>query len=70
MDKKAYSVDEFCKGHGLGRATFYQLLKDRERAPRIIKLGTRTLISAESAAEWRARMERLTEEALATAPAA
>jgi predicted DNA-binding transcriptional regulator AlpA len=65
--KRAYSVSEFCEAHGLGRATFYQLLKDRKRAPRIIKVGSRTLISVESAAEWRARMERLAEETITAA---
>jgi hypothetical protein len=37
-----FTVDEFCKRYGIGRATFY-----RHVAPKIklIKIGTRSLIS-------------------------
>jgi hypothetical protein len=49
----AFSVEEFCKAHGISIGFFYTLLKDK-RGPEIMKLGTRTLISAEAAARWRA----------------
>ena len=40
-------------------------LKDSERAPRIFKVGNRTLVSVEAATEWRARMEALSVSARA-----
>ena len=60
MSKAAYSVAEFCAAHGISRATFYNLLK-AGLGPRIMKLGSRTLISAEAAAEWRQLMEAATQ---------
>jgi hypothetical protein len=52
----ANHVDRFCREHGISRAHFYNLLK-RGDGPVIMKVGRRTLISAEAAAEWRRRME-------------
>jgi len=52
----------FCADNGLSRSLFYRLLKDG-RAPRVTKIGRRSLIAATAAAEWRARMERETEQA-------
>lgn len=59
-ERGAWSVDEFCKAHDFGRVKFYELLKEG-RGPRIMKIGKRTLISVEAAAEWRRRMEQETE---------
>jgi predicted DNA-binding transcriptional regulator AlpA len=56
MKDAAQSVNEFCAEHGVSRSLFYSLLK-RDEAPHIMKVGRRTLISAEAAAEWRKRME-------------
>jgi len=56
MDSKAYSILQFCSAHSISRALFYLLLKDG-RAPAVMKVGRRTLISAEAAAAWRKRME-------------
>jgi predicted DNA-binding transcriptional regulator AlpA len=55
-DIDAFSVDEFCYRHNICRATFYNLLKDG-RGPTIMKVGSRTLISQESAAAWRRKCE-------------
>jgi hypothetical protein len=55
------SVSAFCADHGVSRSLFYRLQQE-ERGPRLTKIGRRTLISAEAAAEWRARMERETEQ--------
>lgn len=57
MDRLAFSIQEFCKLHGLCRATFYNLI-NRGQGPRTMKVGARTLISIEAAAEWRREMER------------
>ena len=56
MDNKASSVVAFCTEHGISRAHFYNE-KKRGRGPTVMKVGKRTLISAEAAAEWRRRME-------------
>jgi hypothetical protein len=53
----AYSVLEFCHLHNIGRATFYRLLQ-AGKGPRLMRVGKRTLISSESAAEWRRSMEQ------------
>ena len=57
MQKACYTVPEFCQEHGgISRVFFYRLLK-QGKAPRIMKVGRRTLITAEAAAEWRKQME-------------
>lgn len=57
MSEVIYSVDEFCASHKIGRTTFYALCR-AGRGPVLTKLGQRTLITAEAAADWRRRMER------------
>jgi predicted DNA-binding transcriptional regulator AlpA len=59
------SVPAFLAEHGISRSLFYRLLH-QGRGPRVTKVAGRTLITAEAAAEWRARMERETEQAAAT----
>jgi hypothetical protein len=54
--RRAFSVDEFCAAHGISRAMFYKLRR-QNNAPRVMRVGTRTLISEEAAADWRRRME-------------
>lgn len=54
--RKCATVDQFCAEHGISRAMFYKLLKEN-RAPAVMKVGTRTLISEEAAANWRHQME-------------
>lgn len=57
MDKSAYTVKEFCASHGGFCIPFFYALIKQGKAPRLMKVGRRTLISKEAAAEWRARME-------------
>lgn len=57
MDQDAFSIDEFCKRNRVSRATFYNLRKCG-LGPRVMKVGTRTLISADAAKAWRERMEK------------
>ena len=40
----AYSIAGFCAAHSISRASFYNLLK-AGAAPRIMRVGTRVLIS-------------------------
>jgi predicted DNA-binding transcriptional regulator AlpA len=55
-DVLALSIPEFCRRHGISRAHFYNLSKTGD-APAVMRVGRRTLISVEAAAEWRRRME-------------
>lgn len=52
----AFTVDHFCRSHGISRAFLYKLWQDG-RGPRPMKVGARTLISREAAADWRRLME-------------
>ena len=52
----ALSIPEFCVAHGISEGFFYKLKKQGE-GPREMKVGARTLISFESAAEWRRTRE-------------
>jgi predicted DNA-binding transcriptional regulator AlpA len=52
----ALSIREFCRAHGISEGFFYKLKKQGE-GPREMKVGARTLISFESAAEWRRARE-------------
>jgi predicted DNA-binding transcriptional regulator AlpA len=52
----ALSIPEFCEAHGISEGLFYKLKKQGE-GPREMKVGARTLISFESAAEWRRARE-------------
>lgn len=54
--KAAFSFDEFCSAHGLSRAMLYKMIR-ASKGPRVMKVGTRSLISAEAAADWRRAME-------------
>lgn len=53
--KLAFSVTEFCEAHSLSRSLFYKLLT-QGKGPRLSKVGNRTLITAEDAADWRRRI--------------
>jgi predicted DNA-binding transcriptional regulator AlpA len=52
----ALSILEFCDAHGISEGFYYKLKKQRE-GPREMRLGKRTLITFESAADWRRERE-------------
>jgi predicted DNA-binding transcriptional regulator AlpA len=52
----AFSIREFCQAHGISEGFFYKLKKQGE-GPREMKIGARTLITFEAAAEWRRARE-------------
>ena len=54
----AFSVYGFCLAHGLSRSKFYEMRR-AGAGPRIMKCGTRTLISVEAAQAWRRARERV-----------
>jgi hypothetical protein len=52
----AMSIKEFCRLHGISEDQFYKM-KREEWGPITMKVGSRTLISHEAAAEWRRARE-------------
>lgn len=56
-DLDAYSIDEFCRRHGISLGTYYNL-KRVGRGPREGRAFSRVLISKESAARWRKQIEK------------
>lgn len=68
VPQQAFSIAQFCRDHGISRGMYY-LLRKRQLAPATMKLGRRSLISAESAARWRAAMERTGTSSGGKAPA-
>lgn len=59
MSKPTYTIAGFCDDHHISKAFLYKLIKDG-KGPRLMRVGRRTLVSAESAADWRAQQERNT----------
>lgn len=57
QDPPMYDVETFCQAHSFGRAKLYELWAEG-RGPARIKVGRRTLIPGEAAADWRRRMLR------------
>lgn len=58
-DRHAFSIEEFCKGHGISRATYFTERR-RGHGPREMRVGKRVLISREAAAAWRRERENAT----------
>jgi len=56
MDREAYTIDEFCRTHGISRAHYFNI-QNRGEGPRVMRVGARVLVSRESAAEWRRSRE-------------
>lgn len=49
----AMSIPQFCEAHNISVGMYFKLRK-QGLAPRQMRLGTRTLITCEDAATWRA----------------
>ncbi len=56
VNREAFSVKEFCFAHNICRATLYNLLK-AGAGPKLLKIGRRSLITADAAREWRHKLE-------------
>jgi hypothetical protein len=50
---ECFTREEFCAAHRIGRTMYHELRKSG-KGPDEIKIGTRVLITKESAARWRA----------------
>jgi hypothetical protein len=53
----AFTVEEFCRAHRIGSATYYELKKS-EQGPDEMEVGRRRIISFEAAARWRREREK------------
>jgi predicted DNA-binding transcriptional regulator AlpA len=53
----ALSIPEFCVAFGISEDFFYKL-KRQGQAPRLMKIGGRTLVSLQAANEWLVERER------------
>jgi hypothetical protein len=56
IPRGAYTINEFAEAHGISPSMFFKLQK-QGLAPATMWVGTRRLISVESAARWRAERE-------------
>jgi len=63
----SFSIAEWCRYRGICPATFYNHLR-RGGMPAVVKIGRRTIITAEADAEWRVRMEHPTAIGCPAAP--
>jgi len=55
----AFSIASFCQRHGISESFFHKL-KAKGVGPVTMRVGARTLISAEAAARWRREREAAT----------
>jgi hypothetical protein len=55
-DRALYSVREFCRRNSIGKTTFFELVKSG--AVVTVKVGTRTLVPADSERAWHATLVR------------
>jgi hypothetical protein len=60
-DLDAYSLAEFCRRHGISLQLYYKLAQ-QGLAPVTFSVGSRVLVSKESAARWRAEREAAAQE--------
>ena len=56
---QAYTIKQFCTAFGISEDFFYKLRRQGE-GPRLMKVGTRTLISIAAADQWRREREATT----------
>ena len=61
LEPGAFDIPTFCLLHMISRASLYKLWR-LGRGPAVMKVGTRTLISREAAAEWRRQMEAASQQ--------
>ena len=55
METATFDIPTFCKSFKIPRDLFYKLIKEG-KGPRVMKVGRRTLISAEAVRKWREEM--------------
>ena len=66
--RAAFTIAEFCDAHRISRSKLYQLF-DAGNGPRVMRIGTKVLITADAAADWRREREAEAAKAEATVAA-
>jgi hypothetical protein len=56
QDRAAFTIAEFCKAHRLSRSALYKMWA-AGTGPRIMRAGSKVLISIEAAGDWRRARE-------------
>ena len=56
VEADAFSLERFCRRHGISLAMYYKIAS-QGLTPRTFNIGTRVLVSEESAAAWRRERE-------------
>jgi hypothetical protein len=56
MEQPVFTIAEFCAAHRISRSSLYLAWRDGV-GPRFFHVGSKVLITRESAAEWRAERE-------------
>jgi predicted DNA-binding transcriptional regulator AlpA len=56
IERRSYTISEWCQAHGFSRVFFYKLLKEGD-APLTIGTGKRTRISVQADERWVKRQE-------------
>lgn len=56
-----FTIAGFADEHHISKAFLYKLINEG-KGPRLMKVGRRTLISYEAAADWRAKLEAATNQ--------
>jgi predicted DNA-binding transcriptional regulator AlpA len=62
LRRRASSVVDFCQRHSISRALFYKL-QSQGKAPRVTKIGRRSLITDTAEEEWHRSLGRRRREA-------
>jgi hypothetical protein len=60
-ERAAYSVGEFCMAHRISRSKLYQMWAAGS-GPRVMRIGSKVLVTVEAAADWRAAREAASAE--------
>lgn len=58
MTVEAYTIEQFCQAHGFSKAHYFNIAREG-KGPRIMRVGSRVLISREAAADWRRACEQV-----------
>jgi hypothetical protein len=61
LEPEAVDIPTFCLLHSISRASLYNLWRNGH-GPTVMRIGSRVLISRESAALWRREMETITQQ--------
>ena len=54
----AFTIPDFCRAHGAISEAFFHKLVREGRGPKLMRVGTRVMVSVESAERWRRARER------------